>query len=118
MNFIKNLRTFYNSYKKAMEVFSGALQKANSQFEKDFLKTHAGYFAGSGDNGHPQMIDTLTQAMHKIKFSMDGLIKGLNAKVETIEKDLIDSMDVFHKHYKQENHEFLKEGTTFWNSIH
>ena len=56
--------------------------------------------------------------MQKIKLSMDMLIKSLNAKVETVEKDLIDSMDVFHKHYKQENHESLKEGTAFWNSNH
>jgi hypothetical protein len=50
------------------------------------------------------MVDTLTQAMQKIKISMDVLIKGMNAKVETVEKDLIDSMDVFHKHFKAENH--------------
>jgi hypothetical protein len=64
------------------------------------------------------MVDTLTLAMQKIKISMDVLIKGMNAKVETVEKDLIDSMDVFHKHYKAENHEYLKEGTGFWNIIH
>jgi hypothetical protein len=56
--------------------------------------------------------------MNKIKISMEVLVKSLSAKVETVEKDLIDSMDVFHKHYKQENHEALKEGTVFWNSIH
>ena len=59
LNFVKNLRTFYNTYKKALEAFSGTLQKANSQFEKDFLKTHASFFTG-GDVQEPQMIDTLT----------------------------------------------------------
>lgn len=64
------------------------------------------------------MVDTLTQAMQKIKISMDAMIKGMNAKVETVEKDLIESMDIFQKHYKTENHEYLKEGTEFWNIIH
>jgi hypothetical protein len=59
LNFVKNLRTFYKSYKKALETFTGTLQKANTQFEKDFLKTHAGFFQG-GDGSQPQMIDTLT----------------------------------------------------------
>jgi hypothetical protein len=48
LNFVKNLRTFYNSYRKALETFSGALQKANAQFEKDFLKTHPLYYANEG----------------------------------------------------------------------
>jgi hypothetical protein len=60
LNFIKNLRTFYNSYRKALEGFSSSLQKANTQFEKDFLKTHAGYYAGPADGGQPLMVDTLT----------------------------------------------------------
>jgi hypothetical protein len=51
-------------------------------------------------------------------MSMDLLVKGVNSKVETVEKDLIDSLDIYQKHYKQENHEKLKEGTNFWNSIH
>ena len=118
MNFVKNLRTFYNSYRKALETFSGTMQKANAQFEKDFLKTQSQYYSNEGVSYAPQMVDTLTQAMQKIKISMDVLIKGMNAKVETVEKDLIDSMDVFHKHYKAENHEYLKEGTGFWNIIH
>jgi hypothetical protein len=56
--------------------------------------------------------------MGKIKQSMDVLIKNLSSRVESIEKDLIDPLDVYHRHYKSENHESLKEGTAFWNSIH
>ena len=63
-------------------------------------------------------MDTLTLAMGKIKNSMDSLHKQISTRVEQVEKDLVDSLDVFHKHYKQENHENLKEGTYFWNSIH
>ena len=56
--------------------------------------------------------------MFKIKASLDTLTRSLSSRVETVEKDLIDSLDVFHRHYKQENHEGLKEGPAFWNSIH
>lgn len=56
--------------------------------------------------------------MGKIKTSTDGLIRNLNSKVESIEKDLVEPLDVYHKHYKQEGHEILKEGTTFWNTLH
>ncbi len=49
---------------------------------------------------------------------MDVLVRGLNSKVETIEKDLIDSLDVYHRHYKEDNHDNLKTGTNFWNNIH
>jgi hypothetical protein len=38
--------------------------------------------------------------------------------VESVEKDLIDSLDAYNNHYKQENHDSLKEGTQFWNNIH
>jgi hypothetical protein len=64
------------------------------------------------------MMDTLTMAMSKIRTSMESLHRQVSARVEQVEKDLVDSLDVFHKHYKQENHENLKEGTLFWNSIH
>ena len=37
------MRTFFNSYKKALESFAGNLQKANSQFEKDFIKNSVAY---------------------------------------------------------------------------
>lgn len=63
-------------------------------------------------------MDTLTHAMSRIKLSMDSLQKHLSLRVEAVEKDLVDSLDMFHRHYKQENHENLREGTLFWNAIH
>ena len=65
-----------------------------------------------------QMVDSLTLAMGKIRASMESLQRQISTRVEQVEKDLVDSMDMFHKHYKQENHENLKEGTLFWNNIH
>ncbi len=38
LNFVKNLRTFCNAYKKAFDTFNQSIQKANHQLEKDFLK--------------------------------------------------------------------------------
>ena len=87
------------------------------QFEKDFLKTpHS--LSGASHNGDPHLVDTLTTAMAKIKQIMESLTKNLNSKVESLEKDLVEPLDVYHRHYKAENHESLKEGTVFWNSIH
>jgi hypothetical protein len=60
LNFIKNLRTFYNNYKRALETFSSSLLKANNQFEKDFLKSlPLAATAATSDSQPPQMIDTL-----------------------------------------------------------
>ena len=64
------------------------------------------------------MIDTLSIAMSKIKLSMDGLMKGLGCRVESLEKALVEPLDLYHRHYKSENHEWLKEGTVFWNAMH
>jgi 3-methyladenine DNA glycosylase AlkD len=38
LNFITNLRKYFISYRKGLEAFTGSLQKANQQFEKDFLR--------------------------------------------------------------------------------
>lgn len=66
----------------------------------------------------PQMIDTLSIAMSKIKQSMDGLMKGLGCRVEALEKDLVEPLDLYHMHYKSENYEWIKEGAVFWGDMH
>ncbi len=38
--------------------------------------------------------------------------------MEAFDHDLVEGIDVFHRHYKQENHDSLKEGTLFWNNMH
>lgn len=57
-------------------------------------------------------------AMARIKQSNDFLLKQLSSKCESLEKDLADPLDLYHKHYKTQNHEALKEGTQFWNAMH
>ena len=39
------------------------------------------------------MIDTLSIAMSKIKHSMEGLMKGLGCRVESLEKDLVEPLE-------------------------
>lgn len=56
--------------------------------------------------------------MSKVKQSLDSLTKTLAGRLEAFDHDLVESLDVFHRHYKQENHESLKEGTLFWNTMH
>lgn len=38
LNFISNLRKYFIAYRKALEGFTIGVQKANQQFEKDFLR--------------------------------------------------------------------------------
>lgn len=57
-------------------------------------------------------------AVAKIKQSNDALLKSLAAKAESLEKDITDPLDIYHKHYKQESQDRLKEGTNFWNAMH
>lgn len=64
------------------------------------------------------MIDSLTQSVQKVKLSMDSLVRNLNEKVEAIDQDLIESLDNYTKHYKDQQYEYLKEGTQFWNNLH
>ena len=47
LNCVKNMRNFFNSYKKALESFGLNIQKANSQFEKDFIKNSVAYNSSS-----------------------------------------------------------------------
>lgn len=56
--------------------------------------------------------------MTRIKQSNDTLLKSLASKAESIEKDITDPLDIYYRHYKQENQDRLKEGTQFWNSMH
>jgi hypothetical protein len=63
-------------------------------------------------------VETFSQAMVKIKQSMDALNKNLNSRVESFERDLVEPLDIFHKHYKGQTTEHLKEGTNFWNCLH
>ena len=112
LNFIKNLRTFVFSYKKALDTLTQSLSKATIQLDKDFLKSN--YEMA----GQPQLIDTLSGAMGKVKSSMEGLVRSLNSRVEALDKDIVDPLDMYNRHYKQTTTDNLKEGSTFWNSIH
>ena len=63
-------------------------------------------------------MDSLTQAMSRVKTSLDATTKQLSSRVEAIERDLVEPLDVFTRHYKQETAERLKEATAFWAGLH
>jgi hypothetical protein len=56
--------------------------------------------------------------MSRIKLSMEVTSKQLSSRVEALERDLVEPLDVFSRHYKQETAERLKEATAFWTALH
>lgn len=59
------------------------------QLDKDFLKQM------DSQPLSPTLIDTLTTSMARVKQGMEGLVKGLGGRVESIERDLVEPLEVF-----------------------
>ena len=56
--------------------------------------------------------------MFNVKFVLDDLHRQLNEKADLIQRDLIEPLDLYHKHYQSTNTELIKQGTHFWNNLH
>lgn len=80
LNAVKSLRTFFASYRKALDAFNQSLQKATQQLDKEIVK-----------GGEP---DSVASAIAKVKTSMEAVNKGMAQRVECFEKELVEPMDV------------------------
>ena len=107
---MKSLKTFFASYKKALDNFSQSLNKANLQFDRDFVSTK--------EDKHLHIVDTMSTALVNVKGVMDNIIKNLNEKAEMIHRDLVEPLELYYKHYLSTNTELVKQGTQFWNTLH
>ena len=56
--------------------------------------------------------------MFNVKFVLDDLHRQLTEKADLIQRDLIEPLDLYHKHYQSTNTELIKQGTHFWNNLH
>ncbi|CDW77618.1 rab-like gtpase activating [Stylonychia lemnae] len=104
---MKNLKSFFASYKKSLETFTQALAKTLIQYEKDFTK-----------QGQDTVQDTLRTAMFNIKFTLEDMHRGILEKAELIQRDLIEPLDLYYKHYSSTNQELIKQGNQFWTTLH
>lgn len=107
---MKSLRTFFAAYKRALDSFSISLQKAITQFEKDFVSQR--------EDHHLHIIDTMSTALVNVKGVMDNIVKSVNEKAEMIHRDLVEPLELYYKHYQSTNQELVKQGTLFWNQFH
>ena len=85
---MKNLKSFFSQFKKAVDVFTLSLNKALLQYEKDFVRTK-----------QDQIVDTLSTAMCNVKLCLDDMMSGIIEKSELIQRDLIEPLTLYYKHY-------------------
>lgn len=64
------------------------------------------------------IVDTMSTALVNVKGCMDNLIKSINEKSEMIHRDLVEPLELYHKHYRSTNTELLKQASQFWHSYH
>ena len=74
-----------------------SLAKAIAQYEKDFIRQR-----------EDSINDTLSTAVCNVKFCLDDVIRGLTEKAELIQRDLVEPLDLYYKHYSSTNNELLK----------
>ena len=86
------MKTFFNSYKKALDGFSTSFNKAVTQYEKDFI------FKGKSQSDQVA-VDSLSTAMANVKMCFDEMNKGLSEQAETVQRELIDPIEIAHKQY-------------------
>ena len=48
----------------------------------------------------------------------DEIIKNVGEKADLVQKELVDPMEMYYKHYFQMNSDFVKQGNYFWNNLH
>ena len=83
------------------------MRRAVGQLERDVIMVgkkqgNGGFFGGIGskDEGdHPQSQDQITQVIGGCRDQCHLLAKQIEAVSESIQRDLIDGIDVFDKHY-------------------
>lgn len=83
------------------------MQKAVDIFEREFVKSTKN-----------SLIDTLSQSMLNLHKYFDDFVGNINQKSEIIQRDLVEPLELYYKHYNSTNSELLRQGTQFWNQLH
>jgi hypothetical protein len=53
--------------------------------------------------------------LHK---SLEELTSNIKEKGELIQRDMIEPLELYYKHYNSTNTELIKQGTQIWNNLH
>jgi hypothetical protein len=96
-------------YKKALDAFAGQLGKGLQQYEKDFLKA---------PRQEQLVVDSVSTAMVNVKMCLDQTLKAVQERSDHIQREVIEPLELYYKHYALSNNELLKQGNTFWNTLH
>lgn len=60
----------------------------------------------------------MSTAMVNVKMCLDEMVKGISEKSDVIQRDMVEPLELYYKHYGLTNNEFLKQGNQFWNMLH
>ena len=53
--------------------------------------------------------------MCNVKLCLDDLVGGVSEKAELIQRDLVEPLALYYKHYQSTNGELLRQAQQFWN---
>ena len=56
--------------------------------------------------------------MCNVKLCLDDLVGGISEKAELIQRDLVEPLALYYKHYQSTNGELLRQAQQFWNQLH
>jgi hypothetical protein len=105
---IQGFKSFLKSYKKLIESFKDGMRKTLQAYDKEVLNVKkpqpSGIFpmlgslkqqsAGSDFQG-----DQMTQSLIVCKSSLMEMVKKVEQLGDSVQKDIVDGIDVFERHY-------------------
>jgi hypothetical protein len=53
----------------------------------------------------------MSTAIVNVKGCFDNIIKSITSKAEMIQRDLVEPLELYYKHYHSTNQELVKQGT-------
>lgn len=96
-----------------------------NQYEKDLVgnafgnKGRSNSGIGEGMNGGGLVLnDTLSTAIVNVKVMADEIVRSVQEKSDLVNRDLVEPLDLYHKHYASTNNEIIKQANTFWTTLH
>ncbi len=64
-----------------------------------------------------EVIDTLSTTMANVQLIFQEIQSNVVQSSETVQKELIEPMELYSKHYSSTNQELNKQATHYWNKL-
>ena len=84
---MKSLRSFFQTYRSALETFSKSLSKAALTYEKEVI------FKGSKNPGDNVLVDSLSAALGNVKMCLDEMTRGLSEQADQVLRELVEPIE-------------------------